>query len=126
MQNSLDDDHIPLLDDLIVPGKAIKDSQAHAEQPEANDDSHALTTHGTKPKSPESHELTAHGTKQKSSESHAPKTAFEAAIEAMVTEILKRHLESAREEIIRAVLGEVRARLAGRSKSKQPAEPTKK
>ena len=111
MQNPLDDDHIPLLDDLIVPGKAIKDSQAHAEQPEANDDSHALTTHGTKPKSPES---------------HAPKTAFEAAIEAMVTEILKRHLESAREEIIRAVLGEVRARLAGRSKSKQPAEPTKK
>ena len=111
MQNSLDDDHIPLLDDLIVPGEATKSNRDHAEQIQANANS------GTLP---------AHAVKQKPPTSSLTKTAFEAAIEAMVTEILNRHLETARKEIIRAVLTEVRARLTGGSKPKQPEGQTKK
>lgn len=111
MQNSLDEDHIPLLDDLIVPGKATKRTKDHAEQTDANDNSEALL---------------AHAVNQKSPASDASKTAFETAIEAMVTEILNRHLETARKEIIRAVLAEVRARMVGRSKTKQPDGLAKK
>lgn len=111
MQNSLDEDHIPLLNDLIVPGKTSERTKDRAEQTDANDNSEALL---------------AHAANQKSPTSGASKTAFEAAIEAMVTEILNRHLETARKEIIRAVLAEVRARMAGRSKTKQPEGLAKK
>lgn len=39
------------------------------------------------------------------------RSAFEATIETLVGEILNRHMQNAREEITRAVLTEVRARL---------------
>ena len=111
MQNSLEDDHIPLLDDLIVPGKATKRSRDDAEQTQTNENS------GAPP---------ANAVQQRPPTGDTTKTAFEAAIEAMVTEILDRHMETARKEIIRGVLTEVRARLTGGSKPKQPEALTKK
>jgi hypothetical protein len=42
------------------------------------------------------------------------RSAFEVTVEAMVAEILNRHMASARDEITRSVLAEVRARLSGR------------
>lgn len=46
------------------------------------------------------------------------RSAFEVAVEAMVAEILNRHMARAREEITRSVLAEVRSRLHGGSRGK--------
>ena len=55
----------------------------------------------------------ARGPKTKSADEtapRAPRSAFEVRLEAMIGEILKRHMEAAREEIMRTVHGAVRGR----------------
>lgn len=59
-------------------------------------------------------------TAAESSESQARmRSPFEISIEAMVAEILNRHMANARDEITRSVLTEVRARLTGGSRDKK-------
>lgn len=102
MSNSPDEEKIPTLDELIVPGDPELKSQQTNPPSEAQD-----------------HPDQSESTEASPTEYRKPKTAFEATIEAMVTEILHRHIEHARKEITQMVLSEVRARLPSGSKLKQ-------
>jgi hypothetical protein len=92
-------DDVPTLHDLVEEHAAISETEPAAE--------------GTAPDSA----ATARATEQ--TEQTRMRSAFEIAIEAMVSEILNRHMAKAHEEITRSVLAEVRARLHGGSRGTQ-------
>jgi hypothetical protein len=87
-------DDVPTLNDLVEEPEAPPQAGSREEGPRA-----AAPTASPSP---------ASGENQARSRS-----AFEVTVEAMVAEILNRHMASARDEITRSVLAEVRARLAG-------------
>ena len=93
MSDKLNEKSIPTLDELVVPGRTgIRTKQT------VNDDTHVFrgTPKTNVPEPPDNDE---------------PRSAFKATIEAIVTEILHRHMEQARVEIIRKIVDEVRSRL---------------
>ncbi len=101
MSKSYIEKSIPVLDDLIVPGKTNRTPHKPDSAPE-------------KPKiNPDSHHLEDNSPVQNNSRS-----AFEATVEAIVTEILHRHMENARIEITHRVLTELRSRLSVNSNSR--------
>lgn len=100
MPQSFDEKAIPTLDELIAPGSREGEPQTNGKR---------AGTHA-------SHAVPVTPQASKAVEHHKPKGAFEVAIEAMVTEILNRHMENARREITQNVLSEVRARLHDRPK----------
>jgi hypothetical protein len=97
-------DNIPTLNDRVEEGKSAGETESAALQT-------ALPRSSTEKAEP---------APQRPPTVAAPeplprtRTAFEITIETMVAEILNRHLTNAREEITRAVLAEVRARLSNR------------
>jgi hypothetical protein len=93
MSDKLNEKSIPTLDELVVPGR----SGIRTKQP-VNDDTR-VSRGTTKTNDPET------------TDNDGPRSAFEATIEAIVTEILHRHIEQARIEIIRKIVDEVRSRL---------------
>ena len=93
MSDKLTDKSIPTLDELVVPGRSdIRAKKTVNDYPLASDEE--LKTNAL--------EIT---------DKDGPKSAFEATIEAIVTEILHRHMEQARLELIRKTVDEVRSRL---------------
>lgn len=94
-------DNIPTLSELVDEEAAAVETEPTASE----------STHERAPSA---------ATANESSESQARmRSPFEISIEAMVAEILNRHVANAREEITRSVLAEVRARLAGGSRDKK-------
>jgi hypothetical protein len=93
MSDKLNEKSIPTLDELVVPGRA----DIRANQTVNNDtrDSSAETKTNA----------------SETTDNDGPRSAFKATIEAIVTEILHRHMEQARLEIIRKIVDEVRSRL---------------
>jgi hypothetical protein len=93
MSDKLNEKSIPTLDKLVVPGQAdIRAKQT------MNDDTR-VSSEETKTNASET------------TDNDGPRSAFKATIEAIVTEILHRHMEQARLEIIRKIVDEVRSRL---------------
>ncbi len=93
MSDKPDEKSIPTLDELVVSGR----TDIRANQ----------TVHNYTLVSGEELKSNAPETTDKD----GPRSAFEATIEAIVTEILRRHMEQARLEIIRKTVDEVRSRL---------------
>jgi len=88
MPDKPEHNHIPTLGDVLEPGHVRSDTRPPAGSPEGSP-----AGKGEDDVSP-----------------RAPRSAFEVRMEAMIGEILKRHMEAAREEIIRTVHEAVRGR----------------
>jgi hypothetical protein len=100
-------DEVPTLNDLVEEPSPGQGDRTVAEELE-----HGAAQSGAPPG-----DQTEHPARTRS--------AFEVAIEAMVSEILNRHIASAREEITSSVLAEVRTRLAGSSRAQTKKTQTK-
>ncbi len=99
------DKHIPTLDEVVVPG----DKDLVEEKAFFNIESQ---------QSPD----TAAEAPQGQARRHTDRTAFEAMVEAIVTGIMKRHMEEARTEITDAILKEIRTRLPKTRQQNKPQD----
>lgn len=98
-----DNDDIPTLGEIIFPGNPDKVA------PEATADM-------TPPPAAPSATATAKGEPESESAGHPRPSSFESLISTRIDHILEKHMESAREEIVRMVMLELRARLPGTSR----------
>lgn len=115
------DDNIPTLDEMIFPGKpdrieSLRRAAAAQAQARAQSEAKPATLREQLAQVPRPENATVKPSPKQSN--------FEILITKQIDAILQKHMQAAREEIVRVVMLELRARLP--SASKKPADkPTK-
>ncbi|MGV6817425.1 MAG: hypothetical protein ACWA44_09205 [Thiotrichales bacterium] len=107
-----DNDNIPTLDEVIFPGQPEKVSETQ----EMNAPTASETTPGISPSIRERLEATHGGESSGKVRAKTKQGNFESLITQQIDTILQKHMEAAREEIVRVVMLELRSRLPSANK----------